>query len=344
MAILISEVKLVKLLNFNIHILAYEPDAGQSLNPLRRIADWTRQFSNLSVSKPKSERVCIEPGQTESIFSGVRSTSIDGTTAFDITLLSNQTSTYRFSYSAGTDPGFRTERVLSTDATSEIDVSINNNATAVFTASGGTLADFSGVLVGDILRIYGVTTGDTDGPFNDLNEGYWQVIAATASTVTCVRLPGEGFSGAAESGIVLGASFASNFRIYSAAGVQIGDRVEISAGFSAVTQKTFTVSQVGPDFFEVVSSEALPLETGIVPGAAGMIFYTDSKRLVYLEADQEAVVRINGMSGNEIRLSPFIVGDEEKVATYQQTGVIYSLDVVNRSETNPLNLYFFFAE
>lgn len=334
----------MKLLNLNTHILAYDPVNGETNNPERRISDWTRKFANISVSKPKSDSVSVDPSATKTIFSGVRSTSIDGTTAFDVTLLSNKPSTYRFSRTAGTSPNFRTPRSIGTDATSQITVATNNNATVTFTASGGTLADFSAVVVGDTLRISGVTTGDANGPFNDLNEGLWTVLAKTGTTLTCRRPPNVGFSGADEIGIILGASFDSNFIVYSAAGVQEGDSVEISAGFSSVTRKSFIVSAVAPLFFEVVSSDALPLEAGIIPTASGMVFYTDAKRIIYVEADQEALIRVNGMSGDQVRLSPFLAADSAKVAAYMQIGNIYSLDIVNKSDSTQMNVFFFMAE
>ena len=334
----------MKLLNLAHHILAYDPVSGETNNPLKRFTDWTRRYNNLQVNKPQSDNICVAPGATKSLFSGVVATSIDGTTAFSIALLSGSSTSYRMTSTAGTSPNFRTARSIASDATSQISVTVNNNATATFTASGGTIADFSVVQVGDILRISGTSTGDSNGPFNDLNEGYWVVLAKTATTLTCKRQAGVDFSAAAESGIVLGASFATNFIVYSAAGVQIGNKVQISFGFSSVTQQTFTVTQVAPLFIEFVSTSSLPLETGIIPTATGMIFYSSLKRIVYIEADQECVIRVNGMTGNELRLSPFVAGDSDQVAVFHQIGSAYSLDIVNKSEINTLNVFYFIAE
>jgi len=322
-------------------ILSYDDTDGTSNNPIRRSVDWARRFNNLSISKPTSRAFSVDPGQSLLLFSGVRSTSIDGTSAFDLSLLSSTTSVYRFTNSAGTAPVFRTARALATGATSNLVVAVNNNAVATFTIS--VAGSFAAVQAGDILRIAGVTTGDAVGPFATVNEGYWAVLAATATVLTCRRLAGVGFSGSAET-VVLGAGFATQFIVYSSAGVQIGDKVEISAGFSTVTRRTFTVSQVAPLFFEVVSTDPLPLETGILPTATGMIFYTASKKVLYLEVDQEAVVRVNGATGDSTRLSPFQVSDPDLVANYQQVGNIYSLTVVNKSEVNTLTVFIFTAE
>lgn len=331
-----------EILNLNTSLLTYDDtDQGTTNNPMRRLSDWTRRFSNVVVSRAKSSSFVIDPGQSLLLFSGVRTTSIDGTTAFGMSLLSSSTSTYRFTNSAGAAPAFRTARALATSALSQVVVAINNNAVATFTVS--IAGSFAAAQVGDILRIAGVATGDASGPFAAGNEGYWVVLSATASVLTCRRLAGAAFSGSAET-VILGVTFATLFTVYSSAGVQIGDKVEISAGFSVVTQRTFTVSQVAPTFFEVVSADPLPLETGILPGAAGMVFYTAAKKVVYCEVDQEAVVRPNGYTGDLIRLSPFTPSDSSLVASYQQIGNIFSLTVVNKSDVNTLNLFVFTAE
>ena len=331
-------------LNLFTHILAYDPsDVGVSNNPDRRAADWSRKFNNILISKPKSNVFTIEPGQSLSLFSGLRSTSIDGTTVFSVSLLPNGTSTYRFLATTGTLPAFRTARVIASDATSIITVALNNNVTATFTASGGTIASFATVQVGDIVRVGGVSLGDAAGPFVSANEGYWVVLAASATILTCKRLANAPFFGTAEV-VVLGASFATNFIVYSAAGVQIGDKVDISSGFSPVTQKTFVVSQVAPLFVEVVSTDPIPLETGIQPTATGMVFYTASKKVVYVEVDTEALVQVNGYTGSAVRLSPFMASDPSLVASYQQVGNVWSLTIVNKSTTATLNGWHFLAE
>lgn len=335
---------MASILNLIIHFMAYDESEGITDNPSRRIAHYTRDFRNKSILNPLSNKETIEPGGSLTVFSGVRSTSIDGTTEFDVSLLTGSTSLYRFQHSSGTAPVFRTERLLSGAADSEVTVTVNNNATAKFEATGGTVLDFSGAQVGDLLRIVGVGTGDPAGPFNPLNTGLWSVIAKTATSATCVRPLGASFQGVAESSIVLGASFATNFRVYSTAGVQVGDNVDLSAGFSSVTQGNYLVSAVGPDFFEISSSSPLPLESAIAPGIPGMSFYSAGKKIVYLEADQNAIVKLNGDSSNSTRMSPFLAGDPEEVAVFIKIGLAYSLEIENVSDKDPLNLYWFMAE
>jgi len=332
------------LLNLLHSILAYDGSEGSTNNnPNRRLANWTREFRNVQVENAVSNQAVIQPGGSLAIYSGTQATSIDGTTAFAVSLLAGTASTYRFLSAAGTAPAFRAERALAAGATTPIVVTTNNNSTAKFASSGTGALSFAAVQIGDVLRIAGLSTGDAAGPFNTLNEGYWSVIGKDATSITCVRPDGAAFLAAAES-VVLGLGYASVFRAYSAAGVQVGSTVDVSAGFSAVTQKSYTVTAVAPDFFEVVSTTPIPLESGIMPDASGMVFYTSAKKVVYVEVDQEAVVRLNGDASNSNRLSPFLPGDPAQVAVFHKVGLAYSLTVVNRSTKDPMNVYWFLAQ
>jgi len=332
-------------LNLTHHILAYDAsEKGANDNPQRRLAHYVREFKNQSIKNVLSNQVVVPPSGSVSIYSGVQATSIAADTAFDVTLLSGSADAYRFRRSAGTQPALRAERSFLADATSEVTVTVNNNATATFASTGGTVLSMGAVAVGDVLRVSGVPTGDAAGPFNALNAGYWVVAAKTANSVACVRPDGASFSAAAEGPIVLGAGFASSFRIYSAAGVQVGYQVDITAGFSPVTRRTLTVSAVAPDFFEVSSPVALPLEAGVVPGAAGVTFYASAKHVVYIETDQAASIRLNGDTSDRCLMAPFLPGDPNQVAVFHKLGMTYSVTAVNRSASDPMSVYWFLAE
>lgn len=258
-------------LNLLISLLTFD-DANSTNDPQLAHVDWTRNIKGFSVQNPASKKEVLAPGESLSLLNGVVSTSIDGTTQFD--LINTTGSTYRIIYDGnGTAPDFRTERALAADATTEITVTKNNNATTTFTATAGTLPDFSSVVIGDELR-----TGAT---FTLLNQGVNTIIAKTATSITIKKADSTGET------VILGANFAADFRIYTAAGVQVGDKVIISAGFSPATQDTYDISDVAPDFIEFVSLEAIPEESDIIPGAAGLIIYSDAKNFVYIECDKK---------------------------------------------------------
>lgn len=327
----------MKIIDIHSTIVMYGDEAATS-NPQRRFTDWSRHATNVLVDQPAIREYVAQPGELLSIFSGVRSTSIDGTTAFALTLNPVKSSTYRTTNTAGTAPVFRVARAY--DPASQVHaIVVNNNATAEMT-NGSANFPAAGVVVGDSVFLPHTTTGDAASPFNVSNVGFWSVIGVTTTKLTLTRRVGEAFSGVAESV----SPTASQMIIFGAAGVQIGDSMEVSAGFAAPTQQTFVVSEVTPAWVEFVSTSSLPLETGIVPTASGLTFYSDTKRFLRVEVDQEAVVRLNGDASNVNRLAPMIVGDDDAVAWFEKWGPVWDLKVLNRSTTSSMRVVVISAE
>ena len=300
-------------LNLLISLLTFD-DANSTNDPQLAHVDWTRNIKGFSVQNPASKKEVLAPGESLSLLNGVVSTSIDGTTQFD--LINTTGSTYRIIYDGnGTAPDFRTERALAADATTEITVTKNNNATTTFTATAGTLPDFSSVVIGDELR--------TGAAFTLLNQGVNKIIAKTATSITIKKADSTGET------VILGANFAADFRIYTAAGVQVGDKVIISAGFSPATQDTYDISDVAPDFIEFVSLEAIPEESDIIPGAAGLIIYSDAKNFVYIECDKKCLVKTNGNAGELVE--PQTSGSCVITGIYLKLGTAFQIDIENTS-------------
>lgn len=314
-------------------------DGTPTNNPYLRIPDWTKHLT-LDVSNPLAAKYVIAPSASLTVFSGTDTTSIDNTTQFNVTLSPLSSSIYRLTWNGtGTAPALRTDRALNLSGYT-ITIAVNNNATATFTCSAG-VQNFGSVQVGDTLFVPGASTGDTANVFNVNNEGAWQVIAATTTVLTVTRLAGQAFSGVSETATL---TSSPQLLAFSASGVQVGDKVEISAGFSPVTWGTYVVSQVTAKWFEFVSSNSLPLESNILPTSTGLAFYNKAKKFVYLETDQDAAIRLNGDTGNNVRLSPVVAADPNNTALFKKLGPTWSLVVVNRSPVYPLNLVVISAE
>jgi hypothetical protein len=214
----------------------------------------------------------------------------------------------------------------------------NQNGSATMTISAGS---FAAVVVGDTVFIPGLTTGDTAGPFNALNEGFWVVIGKLSNTsLTLTRLAGVTFQAASEAPVL---TANSQLQAFSATGVQLGDAVSISAGFSTTTQSTYAVYTVTPGWFEVLASRALPLETSIIPGTTGMLFYSAAKRFVRLETDQPCIIQFNGDTGTTGQLAPWSAGDPTLVAWSERVGPTFQVTVVSASLV-PANITFVSAE
>lgn len=318
-------------LNIVSSIQAYA-DSTQTASPLLQLVNWTKKLLNISVTRPSSRQYFLDPNQTLTIFDGQRSTAIDGTTAFTVTLSPLSSSRYRITNSAGTAPAFRTARALSLSGIAVTFAIVANGTVEVSVTPANT---FVNVQVGDQVWIPGVTTGDATGPFNQANEGLWSVLAVSAISgqaarkLTLKRLNTSDPEGSSET---VTPPLDTDFIAFSAAGVQPDDHVEFaSSNWSQTLRSSFLVDRVTPTWFEIISTESLPLDVGVLPSSTGLIFYNDSKRFVRVEADQEAAIRFNGDSGSLVRISPLSPADPDAAGWIEKFGPTWSLAVVNRT-------------
>lgn len=326
-------------LNVISQIQAYG-DRSISSNPRLKFGDWKRDQSGFTVSNPQSQGHSIDPGSSKIIFDGTRTTSIGVSTAFAVSLSSLDPSRYRFTWTGGTNPVLRTARNLTLNGIAVTFAVLANNTVNV-SVPALSASDFTGVLAGDTVFVPNVTTGDAANIVSVLNSGYWVVLAVLDNqNLSLARFPGADFEAVGETQTLLSDA---QLQAYSTSGVQPGDHVDISGGFAPVIQKTFEVVNVTSKFFEVVSTSPLPAQTGITPGASGMIFYTDAKSFLYLEIDQECAIRLNGSTDNSQRLSPIEAGNSDRPGTYMKRGPAWSLTIVNRS-TVTLNAFVLHAE
>lgn len=319
-------------LNLFVKLLSFK-DVPANSNPRLRAVDWDRDCSGVAVKDPESTGHEIAVGGSKLIFDGARSTSIDGTTEFSIALLGTNSSTYRITHTGGTNPAFRVGRNLTLNSC-VVTFSVQTNNLVHLSVPTITPSDFTNVQVGDYLFVPHTTTGDAANVLNVLNAGYWQVLVKTDNQNLIITRPtGTTFEGVSETATL---SSNSQMRAYSSAGVQVNDTVMILSGFSTATRKSFTVTAVTDAFIEFVSTLPLPDELHVLPTGNGMKFYTDNKKIVYVECDQESVVRINGDTSDLQVLSPIEPGNPDKPGIYLKTGGIFSLTIVNKS-TSLLN-------
>jgi hypothetical protein len=325
----------MNLLNMTTQILAYSADiSGQTDNPHMRNFDWERRFANIEIRNPKSFQSVVAPGESITLFDGTRSHSMTGSTVLTMALLDASKSIYRLSVTSGPS-GFRTARSISGLTT--CNVTINNNSVAVFDFAGATL---TGVVPGDIMRIKGAATYDA-GPyvFGSLNAGLWKIIGINGTAVSCVRFVGEQFIGGNES--VTGIS--GDVQIYSSAGIQVGDKVSIDGSFSIVTQRVYTISAVTPTTIDFVSTISIPNESSVTYIPDSISFYTQAKKIVYVECDQDAVVRFDGETSNKTKINPIQPGSPCLVGYIHKWGSTFKCEVVNIS-VNPMNVIWITGE
>lgn len=299
-------------------------------NPFIRVFDLAYDILATTANEPKAEDILIPASSSLTIFNGVRTTAIDGTTAFDVTKPYPTLNTYRFTRSAGTQPVFRTNRNIAVDDTTQFTISVNGPVITL-TSSGGTAPDFSSVVVGDILRI------DASAGVSANNQGRFTIIAKTTSSISIKNTSGVGET------VTLNNTASNSFLIYSNGSsgnqVQISDKVILSAGFSQASWGTYSVTEVTPFWFEVsiASTGGIPLETGITPDATGMIFYSSAKQALLIASQDRCSVRVNGDSSDNTLLEPQEIDNPKRPALYFKHGTVYSL-VINNLSLQPLKV------
>lgn len=325
-------------LNLHANITAFgDEDTGTS-QPKMKYADWTTDRTQIPIEEPLNREFKFGPAQTRTIFDGQRTLSVDGTTSFDLTANAIKPGIYRLTHVGGTAPNFRAARTVELGG-EDVEVIINNNATAEFTLDALSTPTFADVEVGDTVFIPDTTTGDAASPFNVANTGFWVVLTIAASgaganrKLICARPSGEDFVGVGET---VSVATDSQFRVFSADPVQVGDFLELSAGFSAVSLKSYQITAVTDSWIEFTSGESLPLESSVEPGAAGISIYSDAQSIVYIETDQEASIRINGSTQDYIRPVPRKPADIKYRGQFLLTGVIWKLVIVNRAPAAPM--------
>lgn len=304
-------------LNLLVHLNGYQ-DANASNNPSQNNFKWQRDFQGLNINEPASKSLTLPAGQTASLFSGSVSTSADNSTTWNIALKAGTSQTYVISKASGTSPAFRTARVSGADATTQVTVVKNANL-LVFSSTGGTALNLiaGGVAVADEVRI--------GTAFNVVNQGKFKILARTATSFTI-----ENPAGQAEGPITLGSGFADQINIFSANGVQVGDKVDIVAGFSSVSFGTYEITDVSPDSIEIYSVDSLPAESGVSNNPSAFLIYRDAKSFVYIESDKALQIQIDG-SASPNKLQPMIAGTTLVPGVFMSSSSMKSLNVTNMS-------------
>lgn len=318
------------ILNVVNQLLAYD-DATESNNPNLKPFDWSRKIYSIPLTNASSDVKKIAPNESVVLFNGTKSSGISGTSV-SLSIVDLANSVYRLT-SSGSNV-FRTARAIDTNSSTTCTVSTNNNAIAEFNFSNGT---FTSVQEGDEMLI------KAGGVFGELNAGIWIVVAVAGNIVSAVRPTGEDFMYGALTTPVFGAGFADELMIYSAAGIRAGDKMSIEGALSSVSRRVYQIKSATPKYVEFVSGVPLPSQSGVAVGASDIIFYSNAKKILYIEADQDAIVQLNGETSESNRLTPQKNGDSTAPAYLHKFGDTWSCTVINRS-VNQMSVVWFSGE
>ena len=310
-------------MNLLAHLNIYE-DANPTNNPTMNNVKWTLDQQGLELNEPESKSLILQAGESLSLFSGLVNISDDVTTTYDIALKTGTSNTYKISHNSGTAPNFRTARVTGADNTTEVTVT-KNGPVLTFTSTGGTLFSLlaGGCQVGDEVRI--------SGGFNSANQGKFKILALTAT-----KFQVENDAGQAEGPITL--ANVSDIQIFSAAGVQVGDKVSLESGFSSLTLGTYEITDVNPDYIEIYSIRSLPEETNIL---TQLKIYNNSKQFIYIESDKKVSISLDGNTiGNIEQLK---AGTSLKKGVFMKSGEVYEASITNVS-SDAAKIFYAIAE
>jgi len=327
------------IVNIITQILTYADTVGTTDNPQLRNFDWNRQLKGLSIDNPYSREIRIPPGEEATLFDGLRSNNLDATSVLSLENFSG--STYEIKVDSGTLPGWRTARTITT--LTDVNITINNDVVATFEFVGATLG---GVQINDIIRVAGdATYNNAPFAFSTVNSGLWVVIGINGNKLQAVRPIDEPFSGTDEA---LTSVPANQIEIYSADGTQKCDKFEIVGAFSSASYKTFKVKDVTPTRLIFTSTSPLPEETSVAypdPVANGhsIFVYNNSKKIFYLEADQDISVRFNDDANDNVKITPIQAGNPDLIGYIHKFGHTYKAVVKNKS-VNTVKIMYFVAE
>lgn len=302
-------------MNLLVFLNAYS-DSQSTNNPNMNSFKWAREINGAVVQDPRSESIRLAAATPRNVFNGTRTLSQDGTTEYDLTIKPGTSNTYVLKHSAGTAPVFRTLRTTAVDATTEVKVEKNANLVTITRVAGPALTFVTdGVIAGDNIKL--------GAPFATQTQGTHVILALTEDSISF-----ESVGAVAESSVVLGASFADIFRIFSAAGVQVADKLAIEAGFSALTRGSYDITAVQDNAIEFYSTGTLPQETGILTQVA---VYTDGKKMIYIESNKKLQVTVNG--SQVLLLQPVINQNVVTPGMLLLNASIYSLSIQNLDTT-----------
>lgn len=310
-----------QLVNILVNILAYS-DGAASNNPRLKDIDYSRQFLGISTGNSFDRRIDIDPSDTLQIALTARSLTQDATTEYQIYDQGNNK--FRWLFAGGTNPTLRTQRTLTYSALTEFDVTKVGDVVRYTWNGTGADPNFltNGVIEGDIFHV------ESDGNFNSLNEGSFQIVGVTDDYVEILNS-----NGVQETGIAVGPNIGDFIPLdyFSRDGVQVNDQVQItSSAFNIENRGVFNILAVTSRYFEISNgSPGIPEGPTAIGAANAIVFYPDIFKLCYIESNQKISVRLNGDTSDNVEIEPIKSNDPQKVGVFLLRGPVFQLDIAN---------------
>ena len=300
-------------LNLQIGLNSYADKVETNQNLLNHFK-WLRSVSGVLVNNPESAEFLIPAGGSLALFDGTVALFQDASTEYTISMVA--AGIYKLQWNGvGGNPTFRAERPLGLDNTSEVTITKNGSLmTASFT--NGTLPDLSAVVPGDEIRIVDI--------------GVYKILSKTPTSVS--------WENEAGTETVFTLTSGSDLRIYSASGVQKGQKISIKSGFSPATYGDYQITDVAPDFLIFNSVKTLPEESDI---NCNITIYKSEKKIVFLESSGTVTVRINEVE--DVTVAPLISSSGNNPGMLLLPAPVHSAEILNPS-LEEVTIYYISAE
>lgn len=243
-------------------------DRVPSNNPSRNNFKWERSVNGLPIENPTSLEFTLAPGETRTLFNGVRTLLQDNTTEYSVAPTVGLLNNYQLTWVGGTAPQFRTPRTSGANATTQVTVTVNGPV-ATFTAPSisATFASFTGQIPGmttnvtitaNNLGVIGnsvVLTADGTSNISTLITAWNTANLSNQITLTS----GDGTQIPTNGGTIHlsgGVNAATPFNLL-VGGVMVGDFVRIGNLFNLQNQGEWQIISVAATNFSVVNYGAV---------------------------------------------------------------------------------------
>lgn len=278
-------------LNVGYSVLIFE-DCNNTKNPDVRLPDITRNIEGIQVDFDKSERCAIYTNEIKDIVTTQRTVAWDSTTQLQFVRPVVGSNTMRIFYTGtGTAPAFRTKRAIAGDVDTTVSITRVTDYVARIQNTSGTVWSLGTVQTNDLIR-FEKNTQTFTSPFATINVGTQYVVQAVGADY--IDFIDNGASGA-ESGIALGADFATALKVITQGPAKVTDIIELSgAGLNPSNYGRFEITDVSNDYIEIINP--LGVEQTVLYGTNSLVIYEYLIGFVLIRASGPIKIRVNAQS------------------------------------------------
>jgi hypothetical protein len=318
-------------LNFSLSRVAYEDDVA-STDPMNKAFDVSTSKVGLHVGFPAVCTRVVHPGQIMLLESTSRTLAYDGTTELAVSHPELGSDLVRMRWTGvGTAPAFRTLRVIAGGSDTQVTLSRMSNTAAKMQVTGGTVWSLSTVQIGDEVFFGKTVDGEFTSPFSEVLQGSRFSIVDKGSDYLVFRDNGIA---SAESDITLGVGFDSALRVFSAAGVKVGDKLKFAVGANLKPDnKSYVLEITQVSDRDVYFVNPYAVDEIAIPGADSFVAFERMLNFLAVQATGAIDLRLDSSSATSIPLYEYETGASIFMGTVSAT----SIYAVNNS-TLPVNV------